>query len=174
MPNPNMTSPTGSNQNPLPDTQMLITLLSSLMPLLQRMQSHMEITTLPSFGAGNFSYENFARGSFGQGNAVAQNPLIDQQAAVSFVEDITADTLRNLSAYLDAYAEQYSELDRCVTLVTQAARCFAARDYNQCFELIWQAYRVIAAARSMNPQLPSLRTAAQAGASFTPSTTLAH
>jgi hypothetical protein len=153
MPNPNMTSPTGSARDSLADTQSLIALLTSLMPLLQRMQAQFG-------GQPSLSPDQFL---FGQGNLPAPNPRIDHQAAVSFVESITADSLRNLSAYLDVHAEQSAELGACVASVTQAARCFAVHDYTQAFGLIWQAHRIIAAARSVNPQLPELRTAAQAG-----------
>jgi hypothetical protein len=154
MPNPNSTSPAGPGSVPQPDTQTLIALLSSLMPLLQRMQA--QISVLPLMPPDQLL--------LGQGNpvGVAPNPVVDHQAAVSFVEDITADSLRNLSTYLDAHAEHYSELGPCVAVVTQAARCFAMRDYTQAFGLIWQAYRVIAAVRIANPKLPPLR-AGQAG-----------
>jgi hypothetical protein len=150
----------------LPETQTLITLLSNLMPLLQRMQAQM--------GAPSpISPEQFqpGQGNVSGGSPVAPNPLIDHQAAVSFVEDITADSLRNLSTYLELYAEQHQELAIGVAIVTQAARCFSMRDYNQALGLLWQAYRVITAARSVNPQLPPLRAGTQGGfASPTPST----
>jgi hypothetical protein len=158
MPSPNTTAPMG----PLPDTQTLITLLSSLMPLLQRMQ--MQIGAPSSFAPEQFLS--------GPGNIATPNPLIDQQAAISFVEDITADALRNLSTYLEIHAEQHPELGASVGLVTQAARCFAMRDYSQAFGLIWQAYRIIAAARAVNPQLPPLRVAGQGG--FSSQTPLTH
>jgi hypothetical protein len=153
MPNPNLNSPSGSAPGPLPDAQTLIALLSSLMPLLQRMQA--QIGALSWMPPDQFLPV--------QGNplGLAPNPVVDHQAAVSFVEDITADSLRNLSAYLDAHAEHHSELGPCVAVVTQAARCFAMRDYTQALGLIWEAYRVIAAARIANPQLPPLRTVGQ-------------
>jgi hypothetical protein len=162
MPNPNVTSPMGSG--PLPETQTLITLLGSLMPLLQRMQAQFG----PSSSFSPVSPDQFASG---QGNLAAPSPLIDQQAAVSFVEDITADSLRNLSTYLELHAEQRQELAPCVAIVTQAARSFSMRDYNQALGLIWQAYRVIAAARSVNPQLPPLRVAGQGGFASPPPST---
>ena len=162
MANPNMTSQMGSGATL--DTQTLITLLSSLMPLLQRMQAQ---TGGPS-SLSPISPDPF---QLGQGLLAAPNPLIDHQAAVSFVEDITADSLRNLSTYLELHAEQHQELASGVALVTQAARCFSMRDYSQAFGLIWQAYRVIAAARSVNPQLPPLRAAGQGGFASPPSST---
>jgi hypothetical protein len=167
MPNPNTNSNASMGPGALPETQTLITLLSNLMPLLQRMQAQIGAPS-PIFpeqfqpGLDNFH---------GQQNPVAPNPLIDHQAAVSFVEDITADSLRNLSTYLELYAEQHQELGIGVSIVTQAARCFSMRDYNQALGLLWQAYRVIAAVRSVNPQLPPLRAGGQSGfASPTPST----
>jgi hypothetical protein len=166
MPNPNMTSPTGSG--PLLDTQQLITLLSNLMPLLQRMQAQIGPSSFSPMSPAPLSPDQFA---LGQGNLAALNPLIDQQAAVSFVEDITADSLRNLSIYLELHAEKHQELAPCVAIVTQAARSFSMRDYSQAFGLIWQAYRVIAAARSVNPQLPPLRAAGQGGFASPPPST---
>jgi len=165
MPNPSTTSPTGSQQGA--DTQTLIALLSSLMPLLQRMQAQI--------GAPFWPPEQFP---FGHGNLGVPNPLvpnptisaaaIDHQAAVSFVEDITTDCLRKLSTYLDTHAERQPELAPAVSIVSQASRCVAVRDYNQAFGLIWQAYRLIAAARSSNPQLPPLRGDGKAANSPTP------
>jgi hypothetical protein len=70
-----------------------------------------------------------------------------------------------LSAYLEAYAGQHQGLESCVPIVTQAARCFSARDYAQTLGLIWQAYRVITALRAGNPQLPSPRGLAGASPS---------
>jgi hypothetical protein len=165
MPRSNVNAPTGSAQNSLPDPQMLIALLSSLMPLLQRMQS--QFAGLPPTTLDPFLFS--PGGLSSPAGSTVPNPAIDHQAAVSFVEDIAADSLRNLSHYLDTYAEQHVELAACVAIVTQAARCFAMRDYAQAFGLIWQAYRVIAVARSANPQLPPLRPVGQAGsASPTP------
>jgi hypothetical protein len=159
MPNP-ATNSTGSQQGPLPETQTLIALLSSLMPLLQHMQAQIMAPFLPP--------EQFP---FTPGipnplvpNAFVSSSVIDHQAAVSFVEDITGDCLRNLTSYLDAHAEQHPELATCVSTIAQAKRCVAMRDYGQAFALIWQAYRIIAAARATNPQLPTLRAAGQTGA----------
>jgi hypothetical protein len=68
---------------PAQDTQKLIALLGHLMPLLLRMQSQ--------------GVE--APGPFAAPNLMLDNPIVDQQAATSLVEDITADSLRTLSAY---------------------------------------------------------------------------
>jgi hypothetical protein len=187
MPNPNTNSPTGSTQSPLADTQTLISLLSSLMPLLHRMQAQVAgpFASPDQFAFGQvpfgqippgqapFGQAPFGQAPFGQvpsghapfGHATAAPPsaLLDHQAAVCFVEDITADSLRNLSKYLDEHAEKHAELATCVEIVTQAARSFAMRDYSQALGLIWQGYRVIAAARSNNPQLPPLRPTPQTG-----------
>jgi hypothetical protein len=142
-----------SNQSPQ-DTQRLVALLGSLLPLLLRLQSQA-------------AEEPFAPIGF-----VPQNPILDNQAATSLVEDITAASLRTLSAYLDTYAEQFPALGNCVGIVTEAAHRFAVRDYAQAFGLIWQAYRAIEALRAGNPQLPAPRTVALSAApSSTPSST---
>lgn len=129
-----------------PDVAQLVTLLGSLMPLLLRFQSQV---LEPPFQVG-------------PGNAAALDPALDHQAAVNLVGDITADSLRNLSAYLENHAGRHPGLESCVPIVTQAARSFAARDYAQSFNLIWQAYRMIAMIRAGDPQLPSLRPAGPA------------
>jgi hypothetical protein len=122
----NAANPHGTAQ----DAQKLIALLGNLMPLLLRIQAQ---------GGEAF-------GPFAQPNLMLDNPLIDQQAATNLVEDITAESLRTLSAYLDIYASRFPGLDNCVTIVTQAAHRLKARDYAQAFELIWQVYRIITAA----------------------------
>ena len=127
------------------DTQRLIALLGNIMPLLLRIQGYGVEPPSP----------------FVAGGPMPESPMLDQQAATNFVEDITADSLRTLSAYLETYAGQYPGLSQCVALVTQAAHCFAARDYAQSFGLIWQTYRVITALRASNPQLPPPRAVAQ-------------
>jgi len=163
MPNPSTTSPTGSQQGP--DTRTLIALLSSLMPLLQRMQAQI---AAPFWPPEQFP---FGYGNFGTPSPLVPNPssaAIDHQAAVSFVEDITSDSLRRLSTYLDTHAERQPELATAPSIVSQASQCVAMRDYNQAFGLIWQAYRLIAAARSANPQLPPLRGDGKAANSPTP------
>ena len=150
-------------QSQAPDTQTLITLLANLMPLLLRLQTSPLEPSLPlgqSFGQlGPLGQ----LGPFGTPGP-SDNPALDQQAAVTFVEDITADSLRALSSFLEAQEGRYPGLETCVPIVTRAAQSFAARDYAQAFNLIWQAYRVIAAVRAANPQLPPVRAGATSGA----------
>jgi hypothetical protein len=129
------------------EAQKLIALLNNVMPLLLRIQA--QAFEQPSPFASPPLFPDM------------QNPVVDQQAAANLVEDMTADLLRTLSAYLDTYAEQYPALNNCVGLVTQAADCFAARDYAQSFGLIWQAYRLVTALRAGNPQVPPLRAIEQ-------------
>jgi hypothetical protein len=128
------------------DMQTLVALLEGLMPLLHRIQAQ-------SQGQQPFSFLD-------PGNLMAQNTMLDHQAAVGLIEDITADALRRLSSYLEAHAGHHPELQSCVGIVTQAVHCFAARDYGQAFALICEAYRAITILRAINPQLPPLRTLA--------------
>jgi len=145
-----------------PDTQHLIALLGNLMPLLARIQQQ---TLQPAAALG-------ANAPLGQSGFALSNPALDHQAAVSLVEDITANSLRTLSAYLESYASQNAELQNCVAVVTQAARCFSVQDYAQAFGLIWETYRVITMARATNPQLPPLRAAERtSSAGSSPSST---
>lgn len=136
------------------DTQTLIALLGNLMPLLVRLQSQ---TTAEPFQIGPLGF-------------VPQSATLDHQAATSFVEDIIADRLRALSTYLETHSKQYSGLEACMPLVNQAVQCYTGRDYTQAFNLIWQAYRSIAALQAVNPQLPPLRVAG----AVTPAMTLTH
>jgi hypothetical protein len=98
----------------------------------------------------------------GPGNFMAPNPALDHQAAVNLVGDITADSLRTLSTYLEAHAARHAGLESCVPIVTQAAHRFAARDYARAFDLIWLAYRAIETIRAADPQIPPLRPGGQA------------
>ena len=154
-------SAAAASQRQSPDIQQLVALLGSLMPLLLRFQSQafqpqgLSQTFEPPFqaGAGNF---------VDPGNFLVPNPPLDHQAAVNLVADITADSLRTLSTYLEAHAAQHAGLESCVPIVTQAANRFAGRDYAQAFDLIWLAYRAIETIRAADPQIPPLRAGAQA------------
>jgi hypothetical protein len=162
------TARTATSQSPAADTQMIIGLLGNLMPLLLQLQSQ-----YPAQYPGQISQGSFGQGGFGSGqggftaadaatgfgNLAPPNPMLDHQAAVEMIEDINANALRTLSAYLENYANQHAGLADCVPIVTQAVRLFAARDHAQTFNLIWQAYRAIAMARALDPQLPPPRIA---------------
>ena len=183
-------STTGADPSAAPDTQTVIGLLGSLMPLLLQIQlqsrdqmylpSPMPIGPLPMgpmplgpVPAGQPGSDQAGLG-YPFGNIAPFNPMLDHQAAIHLVEDITADSLRTLSTFLEAYAPQHRGLESCIPIVTQAARCFAARDHAQTLALIWQAYRVITALRAGNPQLPPLRQAGPAGMSFPSTTPIIH
>ena len=143
-----------------PDTQTLVSLLEGLMPLLLRIQEQSRGQQPFSFSfldPASLVAQNLVAQNLVAQNLVAQNAMLDHQAAVSLVEDITADSLRRLSSYLETHAGHYPELQKGVGVVTQAAHCFAARDYAQAFALICEAYRAITMLRTINPQLPPLR-----------------
>jgi hypothetical protein len=148
------TARTASAQSPAPDTQTIIGLLDGLMPMLLQLQSQYP-------GQGYFGQPGPVPSDLGTGfgNLAPPNPMLDHQAASEMIEDINASALRTLSTYLENYANQRAALANAVPLVTQAARCFAMRDQAQAFALIWQAYRAIAIARAMDPQLPPPRVA---------------
>jgi len=160
------TARTAASQSTAPDTQTIIGMLGNLMPLLLQLQS--QYPGQAYFGQGGQAGGGFAAPDFatGFGNLAPPNPMLDYQAAVEMIEDINANALRTLSAYLENYANQHAVLADCVPIVTQAVRFFAARDHAQTFNLIWQAHRAIAAARARDPQLPSPRIA---GANFSSS-----
>jgi hypothetical protein len=152
MPVPNPSASAGAaSQLPSQDVAQLVALLGSLMPLLLQFQSQ---TLEPPFQGAPFQGGPFQTGV---GNVLMPNPALDHQAAVNLVGDITADSLRNLSAYLEANAGRHAGLENCVPIVTQAARSFAACDYAEAFNLIWLAYRVIATIRAADPQIPPVR-----------------
>jgi hypothetical protein len=144
-------SAAAASQRQPPDIQQLVGLLGSLMPLLLRFQSQGFQAQIvePPFQVG-------------PGNFMAPNPALDHQAAVNLVGDITADSLRALSTYLEAHAARHAGLESCVPIVTQAAHRFAARDYAQAFDLIWLAYRAIETIRAADPQVPPVRAGGQA------------
>ena len=126
-----------------PDIQQLVGLLGSLMPLLLRFQSQ---TSEQPFQAV-------------PGNFVVPNPVLDRQASENLIGDMIAESLRTLSAYLETNAGLHAGLESCVPIVTQAAHRFAARDYAQAFNLIWQAYRAIETIRTADPRIPPPRAA---------------
>lgn len=125
------------------DMQTLISLLGDMVPLLVRIQS-------PAMGQASPALPG----------ELTLNPMLDQQAAVCFVENMAADALHSLAIYLEGRTAQSAELDICKPIIAQATNCLAVHDYAQSFNLIWQAYRLITALRAVNPQLPPLRSAA--------------
>jgi hypothetical protein len=156
--------PVAPNQSP--DTQQLVALLGSLLPLLVRFQSQ-------NIGALFEPNLGFIPGPV-LGPIGLADPALDHQAAVNLIENITADTLRALSTYLEANARNNAALENCIPVVTQAAHSFAARDFTQAFNQICQAYRGVTLARAINPQLPALRSTAAATASTPPAAASVH
>ncbi|MEH2561667.1 hypothetical protein [Bradyrhizobium sp. AZCC 2289] len=123
------------------DIQQLVGLLGNLMPLLMRLQSQafeQPFQTMP-------------------GGLPIPNPVLDRQAAENMIGDMISESLRALSAFLQANAAQHAGLENCVPIVTQAAHRYAARDYAQAFNLIWLTYRTIETIRAADPRLPLLR-----------------
>jgi hypothetical protein len=155
MPVSNPSAAAAGSQPPAPELQQLVALLGSLMPLLLRFQSQ---TLEQPFPAGQFQPGPFQANV---GNFLVPNPALDHQAAASLVADITADSLRNLSNYLESHVGAHPRLESCVPVVTQAARAFAARDHAQAFNMIWLVYRLIATIRAIDPQIPPLRAGGQ-------------
>ena len=136
----NPSAATASQARPS-DIQQLVGLLGNLMPLLMRLQSQAfepPFQTMP-------------------GSLPIPNPVLDRQAAENMIGDMIAESLRALSAFLEANAAQHAGLENCVPIVTQAAHRFAARDYAQAFNMIWLTYRTIETIRAADPRLPLLR-----------------
>lgn len=181
-------STAGTSGAPTPDTQTVIGLLGSLMPLLLQiqLQSREQMFQPGLMHSGSYqpssahsvpgqqNLDPSGVGSLFGNNLLPPNAMLDHRAAVDLVEDLTADSLRTLSNYLETYAGRHQGLESCIPIVTQAARCFAARDYALTLGLIWQAYRLITALRIGNPQLPPLRAASSAGAPLPSATTIIH
>jgi hypothetical protein len=146
----NPSAAAGSQPQP-PDIQHVVGLLGSLMPLLLRF--HSQVLEQPFHAMP---------GQAIPGNVAVPNPALDHQAAENLAGDITSESLRSLSAYLEDNAGRYAGLESCVPIVTQAARRFAARDYAQAFNLIWLAYRAIETIRAADPRIPPLRAGGRA------------
>ncbi len=128
----------GARNSP-PDTQALIGLLENLVPLLLHFQTQ-------SFGPS------------GSGRlASGHGAQLEQQAAVTFTEDIILDTVRNLSGYLQKNANRYPGLDAYAGVVADAKRALAARDYQAAMALVFEAYRAITILRAVRPELPPIR-----------------
>jgi len=114
------------------DLRVVAALLRDVLPVLTRIQSR--------------SSQSTASVQFGQMSPEAV-------AAVALVSDLAADNLRRLTAYLDANAEKHEGLESCAPLVANAARALAARDYSQCFNLLFDVYRNIAILRMDDPKM---------------------
>jgi hypothetical protein len=123
--------PMGQPQEDLGD---LTAVLADIMPILDRIQ--------------NRSPQAGALGLFGHAS-------VETLAAVSLVSDLGADSLRRLTAYLDAHAQNFSGLETCAPVVAAAARALAARDYAQAFTLLFEVYRTITLLRLEDNKLPA-------------------
>src|SRR5258708_31543329 len=106
-------SAAAASQAQSPDVAQLVALFGSMMPLLLQFQSQAQEQPFQTgpFQTGPFQLGPFQPGPFqGLGNVLIPNPALDHQAAVNLVGDITADSLRNLSAYLEANAGPHAGL----------------------------------------------------------------
>ncbi len=121
------------NPNQGEDLRMLAAVLQDIMPALARIQTRTPPVMTPG-PSGPISVET--------------------AAAVALVSDMGADSLRRLTAYLDAHAGKFEGLENCVPLATAAAQALAARDYARSFTLLFDIYRNIALLRSEDPKLP--------------------
>ncbi|MGO9391325.1 hypothetical protein [Rhodoblastus sp.] len=116
------------------ELRMLAGVLNDIMPVLDRIQARSPQAAAPGF--------------------YGQMP-VETLAAVAFVSDLGADSLRRLTAYLEANATKFEGLDNCAPIVAAAARALAARDYAQGFTLLFEVYRAIAILRGDDPELPA-------------------
>lgn len=129
----------GGGRNSPPDTQALIGLLENLVPLLLHFQTQ-------SFGPS------------GSGRlAGGHGAQLEQQAAVTFTEDIILDVVRNLSGYLQKNANRYPGLEAYAAVVADAKRALAARDYQAALALVFETYRAITILRAIRSELPPIR-----------------
>jgi hypothetical protein len=140
------TSQSSGNRGASPaDTQNLVGLLDSLVPLLLRLQAQT---------AQSFPYP--------PPDPAIQSAILDHQAAVAFTDDIIAEALRNVTAYVQEHERRNKALEPFGDVITQAKQAFAARDYARALALILQVYRGVAALRAVNAELPAIGK----GASF--------
>jgi hypothetical protein len=123
-----------SFENVQQDLRELTAVLQDIIPTLDRIQ--------------NRSPQSAAQGLFAQQS-------VETLAAVALVSDLGADSLRRLTAYLDANAENFGGLENLAPVVAAAARSLAARDYAQAFTLLFDVYRNIAVLRLDDPRLPT-------------------
>ena len=132
------------------EVHALSSLLGSLLSLLQQFQP-----SPATPGTGLPQSWNYSPGPDFRAGPDFSRLQIDRQAAIAFAEDIAADSLRRLAAYCESQGLPPG-LEACIDRATEAAQCFANRDYNGCLFLVWQAYRTVAAAKAANPDLPTL------------------
>lgn len=80
----------------------------------------------------------------------------EQQVLNCFLQQTTADRIRQLYAYIDANGRQYTPLMNCVPMVALAAHLYGAGDYVNAFNLSYQICQAIAVLRSRLPGMPSI------------------
>lgn len=131
---------TGNAHAPEPaDTRALVGLLENLVPLLLHFQSQTLSQGAPTSLGG------------------PHGAHLDQQAAVTFTEDIILDSLRNLTGYLQSNAARYPGLDTYAGVIARARQALDGRDYQTALGLILDAYRAVTVLRSIRPELPPIR-----------------
>jgi hypothetical protein len=116
------------------DLRAVSSVLHDIMPVLNRIQSR--------------NPQAAALGLFGQMS-------VESLAAVALVTDLGADSLRRLTAFLDANVGKHEGLENCAPVVAAAARALSARDYAQAFTHIFEAYRAIALMQMEDLEIPS-------------------
>ena len=115
------------------EVQLLAAIVAGMVPILGRLPSADPLQSAPAFG-----------------------PMVEQEAALALVQDITAAALRRLAVYLDQHAEAHPGLGAAIGDATRAAQCFAAQDFAAAFGSVWRSYQAIAAARAADSALPPL------------------
>jgi hypothetical protein len=124
----------GGIQNSGDDLHRLAGVLNDILPVLTRIQGASPRT--PHAGQGGHA-------------------PVETLAAIAFVSDLGADSLRRLTAYLDANVAKSEQLKNSAPIVASAARALAARDYAQAFTLLFDVYRTIILLRNDDPELPA-------------------
>ena len=142
----NASSPRTAARNET-DGQKLADQLAGLLPILERLKAEANDADRPNIQSSLPALDHFIH-----------NPALDQQAAVSFADDIVASSLHTVIDYLQTNSERNPKLQACAASVAQAAQYYAAHDYEAALGLIWPVYREITVERLSNAQLPPIRT----------------
>jgi len=88
----------------------------------------------------------------------AATPSVDAEAKVfsDFLGAANAALMLKFYDYLNANSPRYAQLSSLAGLVRQAAEAYQAKNQNQAFTLLYQAYRAVAALRMAQPDLPTV------------------
>jgi hypothetical protein len=81
---------------------------------------------------------------------------LEMRTTERFTRDASAEVIRKLYAYVEPRIDEFDQLAECVPYIEQAAKAYAAGEYNVALSHAYDGYRSLTAIRALVPELPSL------------------